>query len=591
MDYLNEITNWVESFIKTVCGRDQYTNEEVKNITDLYINLRSRYKKETIDKITKDNLINNTNLIDHFKSSKIAESEINDMFSFFIEQEKILNAFEFKEALADSLFDLNKIKDFKIRKIQETGVLDFVEFKQYFKHDVAFCDIKEALGWCLAYIESGDYDIKDIIVYKNGSEIIDKESTFKNIINDINNKSLTNLPPFKYENNKITFVAAGASEIDVKLWNESEQKFIGMSATRDRTNIIEGNQFIRHNMQVFAWSAIFDMYKSKNSLPSEFKLSTSDIRKVMHDYGWQSKLKDKNILGIRDLDSDVINAIEKYHLEFGRHLSFVREYIKNKDGISFHENGTRITEEEISKIVDTFKDKSKFYFFGEILAKAEVPEVNAGLIKRSYLGNFKNIMAFEMDSHATKKFLDSIEIRFNNVNTDVNIDQYAEFTSFSFLTKNKEDFSQLSSIFSEGKAYKEERGMLYKSISVFIEDIIKDKSIDKAINLHFSTLSDSLKNVLKSKIENGEIFNNIKSNYKMIGKAPSEVNQYSENMFSLISGLENHLNYLEEKNKNDLILDFLKEKGIEINPDELSKFKINKENSKTELQNNKKLAN
>mgnify|MGYP006385189349 CR=1 FL=1 len=77
----------------------------------------------------------------------------------------------------------------------------------------------------------------------------------------------------------------------------------------------------------------------------------------------------------------------------------------------------------------------------------------------------------------------------------------------------------------------------------------------------------------------------------MIGKAPSEVNQYSENMFSLISGLENHLNYLEEKNKNDLILDFLKEKGIEINPEELSKFKINKENNKTELQNNKKLAN
>ena len=44
-----------------------------------------------------------------------------------------------------------------------TGVLDFVEFKKYFKHDVAFCDIKEALGWCLAYIESGDYNINDII--------------------------------------------------------------------------------------------------------------------------------------------------------------------------------------------------------------------------------------------------------------------------------------------------------------------------------------------------------------------------------------------------------------------------------------------
>lgn len=588
MEYLNEIEEWVENFKKTICGKEKYTNSEVKNITDLYINLRSRYTKDLIDKISKSTLMSENLIIEHFKSKEIAEKEINDLFNFFVEKNLLLNSIEFKDSLSDSLFDVNKIKDFKSKKIQETGILDFVEFKKYFKHDVAFCDIKEAIGWCIAYIESGDYDLNKIIIYNNNE--IDKQKTFFNIIEDINKKSLTNVPPFRLEGDKFSFIAAGSSEIDVKLWNESEQRFIGMSATRDRTNIIEGNQFIRHNMNVFAWSAIFDIYKKRSVLPSEFKLSTNDIKKIMHDYGWQGKLKDKNILKIEGLDSDVINSIENSHLEFARHLSFVREYIKNKDGISFHENGLKITEEEIEKITETFKNNSKFYFFGEILGKAEVPEINAGLIKRSYLGNFKNIMSFELDQNASKKFMDSIEVRFNNVDKDSKIEQFAEFTVFSFLTNEKEDFMKIAKIFSEGSAYKEERGMLYKNVSLFFEDIINKEDISKSINFHFSTLNDSFKIKLKESIENGSIFETIKTNYKSIGKAQSEVNQYSENMFSLFSALENNLKYNEEKKNNDLMLEYLKDKGIEINIDDFNKFKVNKKPNKLDI-NIKKLTN
>lgn len=589
MEYLNEIEDWVENFKKTICVKEIYTNNEIKNITDLYINLRSRYTKDLIDKITKSTLISDDSIINHFKSEEIAEKEINDLFNFFIEKNQLLNSSEFKESLSDSLFDVNKIKDFKSKKIKETGILDFVEFKKYFKHDVAFCDIKEAIGWCLAYIESGDYDLNKIIIYNENNEI-DKQKTFVSIIEDINKKSLTNVPPFRLEGDKFSFVAAGSSEIDVKLWNESEQRFIGMSATRDRTNIIEGNQFIRHNMNVFAWSAIFETYKKRAVLPSEFKLSTNDIRKIMHDYGWQGKLKDKNILKIKGLDSDVINSIENSHLEFARHLSFVREYIKNKDGISFHENGLKITEEEIDKITKTFKDNSKFYFFGEILGKAEVPEINAGLIKRSYLSNFKNIMSFELDQNASKKFMDSIEVRFNNVDKDSNIEQFAEFTVFSFLTNEKEDFIKIAKIFSEGSAYKEERGMLYKNVSLFFEDIINKENISESINFHFSTLNDSFKIKLRENIENGSIFETIKINYKSIGKAQSEVNQYSENMFSLVSALENNLKYNDEKKNNDLMLEYLKNQGIEINIDDFNKFKVNKTPDKVDF-NIKKLTN
>ena len=348
MNYLEDINIWIEDFVKTVCGREEISTIEAERLKDFYVNLRTNYKKEIIDQITTDGLKANTAVVNYFKSKEIAQAEVDDLFNFYQETAKIVSSKEFKETLSDSfeMSDANKIKDYKSQKVQETGVLSFVEFKNYFKHDVAFCEVKEALGWCLAYVESGDYNISDIIV-KNEEGILDKEKTFENILKDINKKALTNVPPFEMENGKVKFIAAGSSEIDVKLWNESEQKIIGMSATRDRTNIIEGNQFIRHNMQVNAWAAIYSKYKKQNKLPQEYKLSPEDVKKINHDFGEQNRLRDKSILRIRGLSDDVRNVIEKHHMEFARHLSYVREFIFDKTGNSFHENGLTITPEEI----------------------------------------------------------------------------------------------------------------------------------------------------------------------------------------------------------------------------------------------------
>lgn len=225
MRYLEDINNWIENFVKTVCGKEEISSKEAEILKDFYVELRSKYKKDLIDQITSDGLINNQNIINYFKTKEIAESEIRDLFNFYTATADIISSKEFENALTNSFEsnDITQIKDFKIRKIEETGILDFVEFKHYFKHDVAFCEVKEALGWCLAYVESGDYNVNDIIV-KNEAGDVDKEATFKNILEDINKKSLTNVPPFKYENGKVQFIAAGSSEIDVKLWNESEQK-------------------------------------------------------------------------------------------------------------------------------------------------------------------------------------------------------------------------------------------------------------------------------------------------------------------------------------------------------------------------------
>lgn len=588
MNYLEDINNWIEDFVKSVCGRDEISNDEAERLKDLYVNLRTSYKKEIIDQITTDGLKANHAVVGYFKSKEIAQTEVDDLFNFYQETAKIVSSKEFKETLSDSFEknDANKIKDYKSQKIQETGVLSFVEFKNYFKHDVAFCEVKEALGWCMAYVESGDYNVTDIIV-KNEEGVIDKEKTFENILDDINRKALTNVPPFKMENGKVKFIAAGSSEIDVKLWNESEQKIIGMSATRDRTNIIEGNQFIRHNMQVNAWAAIYSKYKKQNKLPQEYKLSPEEVKKINHDFGEQNKLRDKSILRIRSLSDDVRNVIEKHHMEFARHLSYVREFLFDKTGQSFHENGLTITPDEIKAITETFEPISKFYYFGEILAKAQHPEIHAGLNKRSYLGNFQNIMDFTMNHEATKIFMDSLEIRFNNVKSDSKIDNYAEFVMYNMLIKDSSDFSKFADVFSEGSVYKEERGTLFKSVSLFLEDInkinsISDNEVAKIVVLHFPTLNENQKIEMTEKVISCEMFKTLEANYKAIGKAPSEVNQFADIMISYSTACDNKIQLLTEKSKNDTMMAFLRSQGISVDMDALEKFAQQQKDQKQE---------
>jgi hypothetical protein len=389
------------------------------------------------------------------------------------------------------------------------------------------------------------------------------------------------------ENGKVKFIAAGSSEIDVKLWNESEQKIIGMSATRDRTNIIEGNQFIRHNMQVNAWAAIYSKYKKQNRLPQEYKLSPEDVKKINHDFGEQNRLRDKSILRIRGLSDDVRNVIEKHHMEFARHLSYVREFIFDKTGNSFHENGLTITPEEIKAITQTFEPMSKFYYFGETLAKAQVPEIQAGLNKRAYLGNFENIMDFTMGHEAAKIFLDSLEIRFNNVKPEAKIDNFAEFTMYNILVKDTGGFAKLADIFSEGNAYKEERGTLFKSIALFLQDINKinslsDNDVSSTIQLHFSTLNASQKDEMKEKLLSGELFAILDKNYKSIGKAPSEVNQFADVMISYMTACESKIQLLTEKQKNETMLSFLRSQGVTIDMEAFNNFAQQQKDQKQE---------
>lgn len=597
MDYIVDINNWTDLFVTQIFGKTQYSINEVDELKNAYIQLRTKYKKNVIDKLTIDFLSENNEVIAFFKDKDITHKEISSIFDFYNHANEILNSKEIEHAVTNSIQtkDITEIKDFKIRQMYETGILDFVEFKKYFKSDVAFCEVKEALGWYIAYIESADYDLDSIIV-KNEDGQLDRKSTLFNVMKDINEKSLTNTPPFKIENNEIRFNPAGSSEVDVLMWNENEQKIIGMSATRDRTNLIEGNQFIRHNMILNAWSTVFDDYKRQKRIPNNFKLSSTDIRNVMHDYGWQNKFSAKNVLKLIDLDSDVIQSIETHHFAFARHLSYVRQSIKIKTGQNFHENGLEITKDEIAAIQDNYKDKVKFYFFGEVYNKSALPELNGGLLKRAYLDNFNNIMSFSMKKEAARSFMDGLEIRFNNVPVVNSMDYYAEQAICLLFTSNKTNFKVFSDFFAEGNSYKEERGMLFKSASIFLEEInelkvLNDENIIKTIENNFKTLTDNQKETIFNQLKDLSLFDNLKRNADGIRKAPSEVNQFLENLYSQSKACESNLKYSQEKSKNELMMDYLKSKGIQIDPNDFQNFVKNVDNKSEISTNNKKRIN
>lgn len=88
MNYLEDINIWIEDFVKTVCGREEISPDEAERLKDLYVNLRTSYKKEVIDQITTDGLKANQAVVGYFKSKEIAQAEVDDLFNFYQETAK-----------------------------------------------------------------------------------------------------------------------------------------------------------------------------------------------------------------------------------------------------------------------------------------------------------------------------------------------------------------------------------------------------------------------------------------------------------------------------------------------------------------------
>lgn len=71
-------------------------------------------------------------------------------------------------------------------------------------------------------------------------------------------------------------------------------------------------------------------------------------------------------------------------------------------------------------------------------------------------------------------------------------------------------------------------------------------------------------------------------NYKSIGKAPSEVNQFADVMISYMTACESKIQLLTEKEKNETMLSFLRSQGVTIDMEAFNNFAQQQKEQKQE---------
>lgn len=601
-----EASRWI--FLLTKATKENTLNEKLSNqITDNFYFLSKRYGKVFEDQVEKNILESND--LKEFISNKIEFT--NNMFDFKKMRSSLFDNTLFKrdveiqisnkvsstnqpektksveikknnkwEVLFDEKLNNKLVKDIKRKTFESTGIrhktkpekIDsinkFIEnkhkkmdlenlftindFSNVFSNKLKNNVLLEATAWFSAYINSDEFSQKDLIFNNNGK--IDTTKSIINISERINEISITANNPFKFENNKLQYDMAGGGEVDVMLFSEKTQTIIGSSATRDRTFRIEGNQFIRHEMRLRATSVLLEE-KINNLNPNINKLKASDVKKIITHESFQEELNSKSVLSNnQNATKDVIDGYKDTRVShFASHLTRVRENIYNKTGLNFHKNGINITEEEIA-VMQTKQSKFdvKYNFFGEVNRNVMFPELIAGLNKISYIENMLHVAPFNMNYESSKKYLDSIDYRYNNINNLSLIDSFAHKFIHNVLSVDQ-DSKGLENLLSETFSYKDERTVAFKAIGTVLNQVndlddFSEGNIKKSLSKTLTTLNSAELDDISKSIKSDDFKDKLFSKLSTISVAQSEVPEDLMNLKRTIVSIERR--NIAENNNN-----------------------------------------
>lgn len=171
----------------------------------------------------------------------------------------------------------------------------FDEFASVFANKITFSEMKEVALWVKVAMDHSDFDPQKII-HQDSEGAVDNKKTLVNILGFCNEISLSNRNIFNIKSNFIGFYQQKRGIPDALVFDKGNIK-IGF-ASNDRGTDIEGNQFIRHLVEL----ASMQSYVSKN-------LSKGSASKV-----------------------DYIDSIESY----------IKDNKTLSDGIIWSDNGTRL---------------------------------------------------------------------------------------------------------------------------------------------------------------------------------------------------------------------------------------------------------
>lgn len=485
-------SKWVNKFAEDFLMDKEYNHQTLRWASYNYIRLVDWFPNDNVEDIVIDMFKTNYTVLGYFDGDKEkVQEEITDLFrnnnciNEFVDDMKLFVK-DVVEPLGQNKHEIfisqtrNELAYFdKVDKVYNTGVLDWNFVKKQFQSNMEFWKVKEAIAWMVGFVENCDYELSELLVMGQDNRV-NKWKTFDNLIEKINEASLTQNNPFVKKNGKLYFNDAKAGEVDVMLWNERKKKVVAMSATRDRGFKVEGNQFPRHYIKsMVLYDNIIDYYnKAKLKLSPEDApkiLRAKNVQKLVRSEGFKraNNYEKANLISVSPSVKDEIQNLNV----FAKDLSFLRENIKNKLGIDFHKNGLNITDKELSSILAYSESKLDFVFFGELQENKHMPTVQAGLNCLAYRDNFKRLGKFRMTDNASNIFMRSIGKRFNGISVaEKNVDSYGQDFIIDLIKNhdNKNDVLKNIQYFSEGNVYADDRACLFKSCSVLFRNIITE---------------------------------------------------------------------------------------------------------------------
>lgn len=501
--------------------------QELKNFVNLFCNMvkdeNMNSKKLSSDyyellKGSENNRICNYAINDLISNNKEVSNKIPDCHSYLrtvFSKDSVMNEENFSQSIEKfqskilkSVVEKNPEEIFTMtieesKNIIKDNIMDWDYFRTHFSQDFEYWQIKEAIGWIAAYIETEDYEPSDILVFNEGE--LNKKQTLKKILNNINKKALKNPVPFKTRQSfneesddfSFQFNPARSGEIDVVLWSEKKQKIIAIDVTRDRSSEIEGNQFFRHYIKVLAESLLL-----KNRY-REQKENIIDL--CARNFFNSTRFKElTNIETIKNKDfiSDniknmLLTTIKKENGEpkliandFLKNLTIVRDYIKRFYKEDFLSN-KEITKNEMDLILKMGKKNIEFTFFGELLnnENAFLNELNASLNGLAYVVNFNKISNIKIGYENSFNFIEDINFQYNKKVDNHLITKGIEYIH-QIIISDENAFDIIAKGFSEGHCFGAERENLFKSFQSFlyllnetevVKNVLKEDKYEKLL--------------------------------------------------------------------------------------------------------------
>lgn len=564
----------VKDFAKKFNESIQRKDIDIYSITKEYYELlketvnEERLNQMIINRINKDLLPKEFKIEEIFNKSKNLEKE---------ELEKSFS--RLSDTIIESLNEnnSNKLYNFEIEEtktIIQKEIMNWDFFKQYFDSKVEYWKIKEAIGWIAAYVETEDYNPEKILQYDN--EVLNKKQTLKNILVEINKKSLTENKPFltQYDENNLEedgefrfkFNPARSGEIDVMLWSEKKQKAIASSVTRDRSVDIEGNQFIRHYMKMLAMTLDTKNNQGRKN-QGDKTLTRLDYKRYIKSNDYKS-LNNK-IRAERNISENLKKEIKEKVIgndgeikfvrnDFLKDLIIVRLNIRSQTGKDFL-NEEKISEEEMKEILKIGKNNIEYNYFGEIMKSPskELNKVLAGFNSFAYTSNYTNIGNINIGLKNAIEFLK--ELKFN-YNADVGNESFLDGVnnSIAALTINPENFSAIADGLSRGKSYSAERVNFYRSIQTVLK--ILNEADDKILTLNevFNVSNNQAESIIEI-LKNDDFVEDLKKKFEMIKINQSETTLDRDSTIMMAENLSMKIQK-EELLKDKELMELLKKK-------------------------------